>query len=178
MASTVVAVGLTIAAAGFAGRYVLQAMKHVEPQVKQVFQSLPKSAFSGGYYRGGFEPKMTKREAALILGVSPTANKGKIRDAHRRIMLLNHPDKGPLVEEGLKPIPICRSCSSICRRSILSCSTSYNQNKDCFIHCVCLCAFMNAPMGTPVRHCETHLTHLPQPTSSTGLTCFGLELEL
>ncbi|XP_005546529.1 mitochondrial import inner membrane translocase subunit TIM14 isoform X2 [Chlorocebus sabaeus] len=96
MASTVVAVGLTIAAAGFAGRYVLQAMKHMEPQVKQVFQSLPKSAFSGGYYRGGFEPKMTKREAALILGVSPTANKGKIRDAHRRIMLLNHPDKDTL----------------------------------------------------------------------------------
>lgn len=26
-------------------------------------------AFGGGYYRGGFEPKMTKREAALILGV-------------------------------------------------------------------------------------------------------------
>ncbi|KAI4579009.1 hypothetical protein MJG53_000883 [Ovis ammon polii x Ovis aries] len=94
VASTVVAVGLTIAAAGFAGRYALQAMKHMEPQVKQVFQSLPKSAFSGGYYRGGFEPKMTKREAALILGVSPTANKAKIRDAHRRIMLLNHPDKG------------------------------------------------------------------------------------
>lgn len=42
-ASTVVAVGLTIAAAGFAGRYALQAMKHVEPQVKQVFQNLPKS---------------------------------------------------------------------------------------------------------------------------------------
>uniref|UniRef100_A0A8I4A3U2 Mitochondrial import inner membrane translocase subunit TIM14 n=1 Tax=Callithrix jacchus TaxID=9483 RepID=A0A8I4A3U2_CALJA len=51
MASTMVAAGLTIAAAGFAGRYVLQAMKHMEPQVKQVFQSLPKSAFSGDYYR-------------------------------------------------------------------------------------------------------------------------------
>ena len=91
-----VAVGLTIAAAGFAGHYALQATKHMEPQVKQVFQSLPKSAFSGGYYtfRGGFEPKMTKQEAALILGVSLTANKGKIRDAHRPIMLLNHPDKG------------------------------------------------------------------------------------
>ncbi|EMP36473.1 Mitochondrial import inner membrane translocase subunit TIM14 [Chelonia mydas] len=92
-ASTLIAVGLTIAAAGFAGRYALQAMKQVEPQVKQALQSLPKSAFSG-YYRGGFDPKMTKREAALILGVSPTANKGKIREAHRRIMLLNHPDKG------------------------------------------------------------------------------------
>uniref|UniRef100_A0A670I308 Mitochondrial import inner membrane translocase subunit TIM14 n=1 Tax=Podarcis muralis TaxID=64176 RepID=A0A670I308_PODMU len=75
------------------GRYALQAMKIMEPQVKQALQSLPKSAFSA-YYRGGFEPKMTKREAALILGVSPTANKGKIREAHRRIMLLNHPDKG------------------------------------------------------------------------------------
>ncbi|XP_048210598.1 mitochondrial import inner membrane translocase subunit TIM14-like isoform X2 [Perognathus longimembris pacificus] len=69
-------------------------MKHVEPQVKQVFQSLPKSAFCGVYYRGGFEPKMTKQGAALIPGVSPTANKGKIRDVHRRIMLLNHPGKG------------------------------------------------------------------------------------
>nr|XP_028587483.1 mitochondrial import inner membrane translocase subunit TIM14 [Podarcis muralis] len=93
MATTMIAVGLTIAAAGYAGRYALQAMKIMEPQVKQALQSLPKSAFSA-YYRGGFEPKMTKREAALILGVSPTANKGKIREAHRRIMLLNHPDKG------------------------------------------------------------------------------------
>ena len=26
-------------------------------------------AFGNGYYRGGFDPKMTKREAALVLGV-------------------------------------------------------------------------------------------------------------
>lgn len=26
-------------------------------------------AFGSGYYRGGFDPKMNKREAALILGV-------------------------------------------------------------------------------------------------------------
>ncbi|KAH0624183.1 hypothetical protein JD844_007669 [Phrynosoma platyrhinos] len=43
-------------------------MKQMEPQVKQALQSLPKATFSG-YYRGGFEVKMTKREAALILGV-------------------------------------------------------------------------------------------------------------
>uniref|UniRef100_A0A8C8XG41 Uncharacterized protein n=1 Tax=Panthera leo TaxID=9689 RepID=A0A8C8XG41_PANLE len=54
MASAAAAVRLTVAAAGFAGRYALQAMKHnMEPQVKQVFQSLPNSAFSDGYYRGG-----------------------------------------------------------------------------------------------------------------------------
>ncbi|KAK9401341.1 mitochondrial import inner membrane translocase subunit TIM14 [Crotalus adamanteus] len=93
MAGTMIVVGLTIAAAGYAGRYALQALKQMEPQVKQTLQSLPKTAFSG-YYRGGFESKMNKREAALILGVSPTANKAKIREAHRRIMLLNHPDKG------------------------------------------------------------------------------------
>ncbi|NWY36205.1 TIM14 translocase, partial [Sylvia atricapilla] len=95
-ASTMVAVGLAIAAAGFAGRYAVKAFKQMEPQVKQALQNLPKSVSGGfnGYYRGGFEPKMTKREAALILGVSPTANRNKIREAHRRIMLLNHPDKG------------------------------------------------------------------------------------
>uniref|UniRef100_A0A7N5P681 Uncharacterized protein n=1 Tax=Ailuropoda melanoleuca TaxID=9646 RepID=A0A7N5P681_AILME len=42
MASMVVAVGLTATAAGFAGHDVLPATNHMEPQVKQVFQSLPK----------------------------------------------------------------------------------------------------------------------------------------
>jgi len=37
---------------------------------------------------------MSKREAALILGVSPTANKMRLKEAHKRIMLLNHPDRG------------------------------------------------------------------------------------
>ncbi|KPP64537.1 mitochondrial import inner membrane translocase subunit TIM14-like [Scleropages formosus] len=94
MASTVVAVGVALAAAGFAGRYALQAMKQMEPQVKQALHQLPQSAFGSGYYRGGFEPKMTRREAALVLGVSPTANKSKIREAHRKLMILNHPDRG------------------------------------------------------------------------------------
>lgn len=37
---------------------------------------------------------MSRREASLILGVSPGANMKKIKDAHKRIMILNHPDKG------------------------------------------------------------------------------------
>lgn len=39
------------------------------------FQSLANSK----YYKGGFDPKMSKREASLILGVSPTANKQRIK---------------------------------------------------------------------------------------------------
>ncbi|KAA3675264.1 DnaJ subfamily C member 19, partial [Paragonimus westermani] len=46
------------------------------------------------YYRGGFEAKMSRREAALILGVSQQTSKNRIREAHKRIMLLNHPDRG------------------------------------------------------------------------------------
>lgn len=46
------------------------------------------------YYKGGFEETMNRREALLILGLREPATKNRVRDAHRRIMLLNHPDKG------------------------------------------------------------------------------------
>lgn len=52
------------------------------------------SLFERGYYEGGFEEKMSKREAALILGVRESATAERIKDAHRRILLLNHPDRG------------------------------------------------------------------------------------
>ena len=37
---------------------------------------------------------MTRREAALILGVRQNASKERIREAHRRVLMLNHPDTG------------------------------------------------------------------------------------
>lgn len=72
------------------------------------------------FYKGGFEPNMNKREASLILELryvlrhkrkdkNPTVqrllmlvlscsertlNKDKVRANHRRLMLLNHPDRG------------------------------------------------------------------------------------
>jgi DnaJ family protein C protein 19 len=52
------------------------------------------SLFARGFYEGGFEDQMTRREAALILGVRETATREKIREAHRRMALLNHPDTG------------------------------------------------------------------------------------
>ncbi|EYC43512.1 hypothetical protein Y032_0491g2399 [Ancylostoma ceylanicum] len=46
------------------------------------------------YHRGGFEPKMTRREAAMILGLPATAKPNRIKEAHKRIMIANHPDRG------------------------------------------------------------------------------------
>eukprot|EP00349_Pseudokeronopsis_sp_Brazil_P001100 CAMPEP_0202965430 /NCGR_PEP_ID=MMETSP1396-20130829/9408_1 /ASSEMBLY_ACC=CAM_ASM_000872 /TAXON_ID= /ORGANISM="Pseudokeronopsis sp., Strain Brazil" /LENGTH=61 /DNA_ID=CAMNT_0049688141 /DNA_START=102 /DNA_END=287 /DNA_ORIENTATION=+ len=37
---------------------------------------------------------MTRREAALILGIRETAEEQKILSAHRKLMFLNHPDNG------------------------------------------------------------------------------------
>ena len=37
---------------------------------------------------------MTLREASQILGIKESAPKTKLKEAHRRIMLLNHPDRG------------------------------------------------------------------------------------
>ncbi len=46
------------------------------------------------YYRGGFDQTMSRREAALILGVREFAPASQVKDAHRRIMIANHPDRG------------------------------------------------------------------------------------
>ena len=51
-------------------------------------------AILGQYYKGGFAPTMTRREAGLILGVRETAEADKIMVAHRKLMFLNHPDNG------------------------------------------------------------------------------------
>ena len=46
------------------------------------------------YYKGGFEPKMSTREASLILVISSNTSKLRIKEVHKRIMLINHPDRG------------------------------------------------------------------------------------
>jgi len=45
--------------------------------------------------KGGFKTKMDRKEALLILGLKDgPVLKTKIKDAHRQIMLANHPDRG------------------------------------------------------------------------------------
>lgn len=76
--SSFIAAGAALAAIGLLGRMIVRqgAMTSVK------------------FYKGGFEPVMTKREASLILGISPNSHLDKIKQAHKRIMILNHPDKG------------------------------------------------------------------------------------
>jgi DnaJ homolog subfamily C member 19 len=50
--------------------------------------------FAKNFYDGGFEEKMSRREAALVLGIRESATPERIKEAHRRILLLNHPDRG------------------------------------------------------------------------------------
>lgn len=89
---------MAAAAVGYGGRYVLRQLPNASAKMAEAMRNLPKfdseSLASSKYYRGGFEPKMSKREASLILGVSPSASKTKVKDAHKKIMLLNHPDRG------------------------------------------------------------------------------------
>mmetsp|Transcript_5497 Transcript_5497/g.9783 ORF Transcript_5497/g.9783 Transcript_5497/m.9783 type:complete len:132 (+) Transcript_5497:138-533(+) len=44
--------------------------------------------------QGGFEAEMTRKEALSILGLREGASRDQIRDAHRNLMRLNHPDTG------------------------------------------------------------------------------------
>ncbi|KAI0497414.1 hypothetical protein KFK09_020638 [Dendrobium nobile] len=46
------------------------------------------------FYEGGFQPSMTRREAALILGIRESTPADKVREAHRKVMVANHPDAG------------------------------------------------------------------------------------
>ena len=92
MATTIIVVGLGIAGGALAMRAASRASGPLAKQMEQTITQLGKMDYK--YYRGGFEPKMTKREASLILGVNQGANAKKYRAAHRKIMLLNHPDRG------------------------------------------------------------------------------------
>ncbi|XP_075995059.1 dnaJ homolog subfamily C member 15 [Genypterus blacodes] len=94
LGGALIAVGLSVAAAGFAGRYAFQLWKPLGQVLSESVRKMPSAAFSSSFYKGGFEQKMSKREASLVLGISPASTKAKVREAHRRIMVLNHPDKG------------------------------------------------------------------------------------
>ncbi|KAK3065203.1 mitochondrial import inner membrane translocase subunit TIM14 [Coniosporium uncinatum] len=84
--TSVLAIGIGVAAAAFFGRAGLVALRRSRGQV---------GALGRSFYKGGFEPKMNRKEAALILEVPERGvTKELLRKKHRQLMLLNHPDRG------------------------------------------------------------------------------------
>ncbi|KAL2223134.1 putative mitochondrial import inner membrane translocase subunit tim14 [Thermoascus aurantiacus ATCC 26904] len=84
--ASALAIGVGVATAAFLGRAGLVAFRRWRGGVNSVGKA---------FYKGGFEPRMTRREAALILELNErTLTKEKIRKNHRQLMLLNHPDRG------------------------------------------------------------------------------------
>ncbi|KAI1126673.1 hypothetical protein F5Y10DRAFT_266876 [Nemania abortiva] len=83
---SLLAIGGGAAVAAFLGRAGLVAWRRSRGGV---------GAMGKAFYKGGFEQRMTKKEASLILALNERAiTKDKIRKAHRTLMLLNHPDRG------------------------------------------------------------------------------------
>ncbi|KAK6942847.1 hypothetical protein RJ641_028228 [Dillenia turbinata] len=76
--------GIAVAAAAYAGKFGIQAW--------QTFKARPPRIRK--FYEGGFQPTMTRREAALILGVREGTKIEQIKEAHRKVMMTNHPDSG------------------------------------------------------------------------------------
>ena len=81
------------AVAVLAGGILLDGIqKVIDARGKQ--SDVPHSSGGRNFYKGAFEPTMTKREAALILGVRESASKERVKEAHRKVLMLNHPDTG------------------------------------------------------------------------------------
>ncbi|OQS06127.1 hypothetical protein THRCLA_20434 [Thraustotheca clavata] len=105
--SALIVGGAGVAVAALSAKYLLQSYQEYkankaaaateEPKEKEEAKKSSFFNFNMSYrnfYDGPFEDKMTRREAALILGVRESASPDRIRNAHRKLLIANHPDTG------------------------------------------------------------------------------------
>lgn len=64
------------------------------PQLIKLMQSYERISAAQRPQKPASENGISKQEAALILGVPLSATQSHIKEAHRALMLKNHPDKG------------------------------------------------------------------------------------
>lgn len=84
-----IAIGGSLVGLGVTGKVLFKLAKVLRAKSQYV-----KGGELGKYYKGGFDAKMSKREAILILGVRDNASKLELKDSHRKMLMLNHPDNG------------------------------------------------------------------------------------
>lgn len=110
----ILAAGVGIAVVAYGARAAImlaESFKMGGPAAAKAAGNAAKAAMSNvpklrPFYDGAFLPKMTRWEAALILNIKyviydidsllnrETSTTDTIKQAHRRLMLLNHPDTG------------------------------------------------------------------------------------
>jgi DnaJ-class molecular chaperone len=76
------------------GQDAKQETKKTEGKRENIFAKFFDLGVGSKYYEGGFESEMTRREAALVLGVRESSSPKRIKEAHRNLLMLNHPDTG------------------------------------------------------------------------------------
>ncbi|TFK21197.1 hypothetical protein FA15DRAFT_672824 [Coprinopsis marcescibilis] len=80
--ATAVIVGITAVSAAILGRSLIR-------------QGLFVGKNADKWVKGGFKAKMDRSEAVEILGLKDgPLLRNRLKDAHRKIMLANHPDRG------------------------------------------------------------------------------------
>jgi DnaJ homolog subfamily C member 19 len=87
--ATPILAGMAVAGAAWATRAAMLAWRGVMSRGGGATAARFPRAFAGG-----FESEMNRKEALLILGLREGTTKDAIREAHRRLMRLNHPDNG------------------------------------------------------------------------------------
>lgn len=85
-------IGLGFIFAAYSGRTIIKAVQH--SRAARTTGGITLDSPRAKLYKGPFENPMNRREAALILGVRESSQEDKILSAHKRLMLLNHPDNG------------------------------------------------------------------------------------
>lgn len=73
--------------------FLIRTFTFVTSKFRSVFSTAAEASFQNSY-PGGFLEKMTEREALLILNVKTNDDAQTLRDKHRRLLMINHPDKG------------------------------------------------------------------------------------
>lgn len=88
------AVGLGVAVTALGAKHAIEGWQSYQEKKAKGESVFGVSRYGTKFYEGGFEPKMHRREAALILGVRESADKKRVQNAYRRLLRLNHPDTG------------------------------------------------------------------------------------
>ncbi|TNY24564.1 hypothetical protein DMC30DRAFT_413171 [Rhodotorula diobovata] len=97
--ATLAALAAGVAGTGLALRFSLRSAQRNGARLNPLLQAI--AGTQGGaagkdqWVKGGFAPRMDRKEAVEILGLREShMTMNRLKDAHRRIMLANHPDRG------------------------------------------------------------------------------------